>query len=150
MHCAQGVSRSVTVIAAYLMKYKGLRLLPALLHIKLARRGALPTLTFLLTLRELEVALHGSPSLKEDDLVYHRSFGLAVAALAAKKAKKAGGSKLRGGGGGGGSKGTPPLPESAPPTTATSKESASGQVAFIGGAERKWPLNPPGRCEDRL
>ncbi|KDR75468.1 hypothetical protein GALMADRAFT_69019 [Galerina marginata CBS 339.88] len=68
VHCSAAVSRSPTVVAAYLMKKCGMSLVEALGVIIRARPAVCPNSGFLKQLKELEVALRGSSSLQVDIL----------------------------------------------------------------------------------
>lgn len=57
VHCLAGMSRSVTIVTAYLMKTKGWNLRRALGHVKAKRPIAQPNLGFLRQLEDFETAL---------------------------------------------------------------------------------------------
>ena len=68
VHCSAGISRSPTVVAAYLMKRKGMSLKAALGQIIRVRPQISPNAGFLRQLKETEVELYGSSSLEVDEL----------------------------------------------------------------------------------
>ena len=68
VHCSAGISRSPMVVAAYLMKRKGMTLRTALGQIVRVRPQVLPNAGFLKQLREMEVELYGSCSLEVEEL----------------------------------------------------------------------------------
>ncbi|CAK8563552.1 unnamed protein product [Lathyrus sativus] len=59
VHCYAGRSRSVTIIVAYLMKYRGMSLSEALQHVKNKRPKAAPNRGFIRQLEEFEKSLQG-------------------------------------------------------------------------------------------
>ncbi|TYJ19757.1 hypothetical protein E1A91_A09G214100v1 [Gossypium mustelinum] len=59
VHCFMGISRSVTVVIAYLMKKHGMRFSQALEHIKRRRPQASPNSGFILQLQQFEKTLRG-------------------------------------------------------------------------------------------
>ncbi|XP_048137750.1 dual specificity protein phosphatase 1 isoform X2 [Rhodamnia argentea] len=63
VHCYKGVSRSVTVVAAYLMKRRGMRLSQALEHIKTRRPQAAPNSGFMVQLQEFESSLNNATTI---------------------------------------------------------------------------------------
>ncbi|PFH45886.1 hypothetical protein AMATHDRAFT_43913 [Amanita thiersii Skay4041] len=67
VHCAAGVSRSPMVVAAYLMKRRGMSLRAALGQIIRVRPQILPNVGFLQQLKEMEMELFGtiSPDVEE-------------------------------------------------------------------------------------
>ncbi|KAJ6490608.1 protein-tyrosine phosphatase-like protein [Mycena vitilis] len=67
IHCSAGISRSPTVVAAYLMKRRGMTLNEALGQIINARPQVSPNPGFLRQLKELEMDLFGSMSLDIDE-----------------------------------------------------------------------------------
>ena len=81
VHCMQGVSRSVTIAVAFLMRHRGATLLDALRQVKRVRKYAYPNLGFLLQLMSMEQSRGGACSIPEQALTYHRSFAAAVEAL---------------------------------------------------------------------
>ncbi|KAI4373967.1 hypothetical protein MLD38_012022 [Melastoma candidum] len=58
VHCFMGISRSVTVVVAYLMKQRGMRLPQALEHVKRRRPQAAPNNGFILQLEDFERSLY--------------------------------------------------------------------------------------------
>ncbi|KAL7947104.1 protein-tyrosine phosphatase-like protein [Trichoderma barbatum] len=68
VHCSAGISRSPTVVAAYLMKHQNMSLRAALGQIVRARPQASPNPGFLQELKDLELQLRGAPSLDVDEL----------------------------------------------------------------------------------
>ena len=68
VYCFQGKSRSVTIIAAYLMKYYGYNFISALDLIRETRPLAMPNLGFILILRQFERSLDQSKSIVLIDL----------------------------------------------------------------------------------
>ncbi|KAK2467377.1 hypothetical protein APHAL10511_000612 [Amanita phalloides] len=67
VHCSAGISRSPTIVAAYLMKRRGMTLKAALGQIVRVRPQISPNPGFVLQLKELEMELHGSTSLEVDE-----------------------------------------------------------------------------------
>jgi len=67
VHCSAGISRSPTVVAAYLMKQKGMTLKAALGKIVHVRPQISPNPGFLQQLKKMEVELYGSCSLEVDE-----------------------------------------------------------------------------------
>jgi atypical dual specificity phosphatase len=68
VHCSAGISRSPTVVAAYLMRRRGMTLKGALGQIVRVRPQISPNPGFLRQLKEMEVALYGSCSLEVEEL----------------------------------------------------------------------------------
>lgn len=60
VHCLWGVSRSVTVVTAYLMKQRAMRLSQALEHIKTRRHPAAPNRGFIVQLQDFESSVHSA------------------------------------------------------------------------------------------
>jgi atypical dual specificity phosphatase len=60
VHCSAGISRSPTVVAAYLMKHEGMTLKAALGHIVRVRPQVSPNAGFLKQLKEMEMELFGT------------------------------------------------------------------------------------------
>ncbi|KAF8025797.1 hypothetical protein BT93_F2582 [Corymbia citriodora subsp. variegata] len=60
IHCLWGVSRSVTVVTAYLMKRHGMHLSRALEHVKTRRPQADPNTGFIVQLQDFESSLHNA------------------------------------------------------------------------------------------
>ena len=63
VHCTMGMSRSSTIVIAYLMKFKGMRLSEAMAFTKDRRPVASPNTGFMSQLIEYEVELFGSPTI---------------------------------------------------------------------------------------
>ena len=63
-----GVSRSITVVVAYLMAREGMRLNEAILHVLKRRRYAKPNTAFLLALAKYEIELYGNSSVADSPL----------------------------------------------------------------------------------
>ena len=59
VHCSAGISRSPTVLAAYLMRHRGMRLKEALYALARARPAVSPNPHFLAWLQEEEVRIYG-------------------------------------------------------------------------------------------
>ncbi|KAF8344509.1 protein-tyrosine phosphatase-like protein [Amanita rubescens] len=68
VHCQAGISRSPTIVAAYLMTRKRMTLKASLGKIVCVRPQILPNMGFLQQLKEMEVELYGSSSLEVDEL----------------------------------------------------------------------------------
>jgi atypical dual specificity phosphatase len=68
VHCYAGISRSPMVVAAYLMKRKGMTLKAALRQIIQVRPQISPNAGFLQQLKEMETELYGSCSLEVDEM----------------------------------------------------------------------------------
>ncbi|RDB17906.1 Dual specificity protein phosphatase 19 [Hypsizygus marmoreus] len=68
VHCSAAISRSPTIVAAYLMKKCDMSLREALGVIIRARPAVCPNSGFLVQLKELEVRLRGASSLEVDSL----------------------------------------------------------------------------------
>ncbi|KAL0537916.1 hypothetical protein IC582_026907 [Cucumis melo] len=60
VHCFAGISRSVTITVAYLMKKLGMNLTQALEHVKSRRPQAAPNIGFMVQLKDFETALQAS------------------------------------------------------------------------------------------
>ena len=67
VHCLAGISRSPTVVAAYLMKRKGMSLKAAFGQIVRVRPQISPNTGFIRQLKEMEIQLYGSCSLEVDE-----------------------------------------------------------------------------------
>ncbi|PPR06765.1 hypothetical protein CVT26_003917 [Gymnopilus dilepis] len=78
VHCSAAVSRSPTVVAAYLMKKCNMTLKEALGTIILSRPAVCPNAGFLAQLKELEMALYGSSSVVVDVLPARKDQRLAL------------------------------------------------------------------------
>ena len=72
VHCLMGMSRSTTVLAAYLIKHQRMPLVEALHLIRKNRSLAYPNLGFWQQLCEFEQAVLGSRSLPAEALIFHR------------------------------------------------------------------------------
>ncbi|CAD7004559.1 unnamed protein product [Ceratitis capitata] len=70
VHCVAGVSRSTTLCLAYLMKYAGMSLRTAYLHVKAIRPQIRPNTGFFQQLRRYEEQLRGTCSVQ---MVYYES-----------------------------------------------------------------------------
>ncbi|PFH45884.1 hypothetical protein AMATHDRAFT_70985 [Amanita thiersii Skay4041] len=68
VHCAAGISRSPTVVAAYLMKRRGMSLKAALGQIIRVRPQISPNAGFLQQLKDMEMELFGTISLDVEEL----------------------------------------------------------------------------------
>ncbi|EPS94959.1 phosphatases II [Fomitopsis schrenkii] len=68
VHCSAGISRSPSLVVAYLMKSRGMSLKEALGHVARARPQVSPNPGFLRQLKELDQDLHGTVSLDVDEL----------------------------------------------------------------------------------
>jgi atypical dual specificity phosphatase len=68
VHCSAGISRSPTVVVAYLMKRRGMTLKVALGQIVRARPQVSPNPGFLRQLKDLEMEIFGNVSLNVDEL----------------------------------------------------------------------------------
>lgn len=68
VHCRAGISRSSTVVIAYLMKYKQWSLKKAFIYTKLKRKSIFPNQSFFKELIVLENKLHNSNSLQIEEL----------------------------------------------------------------------------------
>ncbi|KDO31941.1 hypothetical protein SPRG_03157 [Saprolegnia parasitica CBS 223.65] len=63
VHCSHGMSRSATIVLAYLVKIRKMRLLDALQYLRSLRRVVSPNIGFMQRLLELEMAVHDANSL---------------------------------------------------------------------------------------
>eukprot|EP00128_Syssomonas_multiformis_P018241 Colp12_sorted_trinity150504_noHs@19511 len=68
VHCAMGVSRSCSVLVAYLVKYQNMTLLDALWLVKTKRSAVYPNKGFMFRLIEFEYELRGSASITNQHL----------------------------------------------------------------------------------
>lgn len=68
VHCSAGISRSPTLVTAYLMRAHGMNLKAALRQVLKARPQVSPNPGFLDQLKRLELELYGSTSLEVDAL----------------------------------------------------------------------------------
>ncbi|KAH7883468.1 protein-tyrosine phosphatase-like protein [Phlebopus sp. FC_14] len=78
VHCSAGISRSPMVVAAYLMKCRGMTLKAALKQIVEARPQVSPNSGFLQQLKDLEMELFGTVSLDVDELPMREKDRLAL------------------------------------------------------------------------
>ena len=62
VHCVQGVSRSATVVTAYLVRHAGMTLLEAATLVRKARWQAMPNINFWRCLRKVEMEARGGAS----------------------------------------------------------------------------------------
>ena len=69
VHCLMGISRSITIIIAFLMSAEGLTLFEAYSHVKKVRPYATPNPGFFNALVDYEVALFGEASIIEDPFI---------------------------------------------------------------------------------
>ncbi|EQC31134.1 hypothetical protein SDRG_11318 [Saprolegnia diclina VS20] len=63
VHCSHGMSRSATIVLAYLVKCRNMRLLEALQYLRSLRRVVSPNIGFMQRLLDLEMAVHHAHSL---------------------------------------------------------------------------------------
>jgi len=73
VHCVAGVSRSSSVILAFLVKHRGYRLAEAAMQVKRARPVAYPNIGFWAALRDLEQRVKGECTISEESLKAHLS-----------------------------------------------------------------------------
>ncbi|KAI6014173.1 protein-tyrosine phosphatase-like protein [Pisolithus marmoratus] len=85
VHCSAGISRSPMVVAAYLMKRKGMTLKEALGQIVRVRPQISPNAGFLQQLKDMEMELYGRVSLDVDELPKREKDRLALFAEDAKR-----------------------------------------------------------------
>jgi atypical dual specificity phosphatase len=69
VNCAAGISRSATIVIAYIMKYYNLTLKQAFLYVRKKRNQICPNKTFMKYLLEYENKLFGNNSLTYDECV---------------------------------------------------------------------------------
>lgn len=69
VHCVAGISRSATIVIAYLMKYYGLSLKDAFLFVRKRRNQICPNKEFMKYLFEYEFKLFGNNSLTYNEFV---------------------------------------------------------------------------------
>ena len=69
VHCLMGISRSVTIVIAYLMSSEGLTLFEAYSHVKKVRPYVTPNPGFFNALVDYEVALFGEASIIQDPFI---------------------------------------------------------------------------------
>jgi len=62
VHCMAGMSRSATIVIAYLMMKRSMRLLDAVIHVKKIRPTIYPNQGFMKTLVALDEELYGKPA----------------------------------------------------------------------------------------
>lgn len=67
VHCKQGISRSATLIVAYIMKHRRMNLATALSTLQAQRPAVQPNNGFMRELIRLEMELYGTTSLDESD-----------------------------------------------------------------------------------
>lgn len=72
VHCVAGVSRSVSLVMAYLMKYSDMSLKEAFHHVRSVRPQVRPNLGFFKQLIEYEERLHGTTTVS---MVFCNSLG---------------------------------------------------------------------------
>ena len=98
VHCTMGMSRSSTVVIAYLMKVKGMRLSEAMAFTKDRRPVASPNTGFMSQLIDFEVSLYGSSTI-DLELYSNDRFGdvdaFAIDPMDVDEEKKADESKAR-------------------------------------------------------
>ncbi|OQR93011.1 dual specificity protein phosphatase 2-like [Achlya hypogyna] len=63
VHCSHGMSRSATIVLAYLISHRGMQLLEALDYLRARRRVVSPNVGFMQRLVELEIKVHHAASL---------------------------------------------------------------------------------------
>ena len=82
VHCAAGISRSTTVVLAFLMRQRSMTLVDAFAHTRAARPVVWPNDGFMRQLAALEVSIHGGePTIDpEEYVVWGRRDGEAYAA----------------------------------------------------------------------
>ncbi|KAL6078399.1 Dual specificity protein phosphatase 2, variant 2 [Balamuthia mandrillaris] len=68
VHCSAGVSRSTTLVLAYLMAREGMTLRQAFIYVKRRRHVVRPNNGFLMQLVHFEKTLFGRTSIKEDEI----------------------------------------------------------------------------------
>jgi len=88
VHCSAGISRSPMVVAAYLMRRRGMSLREALGQIVQVRPQVSPNAGFLEQLKELEMELRGEISLEVDELPKREKDRLALFAAPFKEAEQ--------------------------------------------------------------
>jgi len=88
VHCSAGISRSPMVVAAYLMRRRGMSLREALSQIIQVRPQVSPNAGFLEQLKELEMELRGEVSLEVDELPKREKDRLALLAAPFKEAEQ--------------------------------------------------------------
>ncbi|KAJ7545613.1 hypothetical protein O6H91_08G003800 [Diphasiastrum complanatum] len=64
VHCFEGISRSATIVLAYLMMHKGQTLFEAWTNLKARHQRSKPNDGFMMSLTELDRALHGKASME--------------------------------------------------------------------------------------
>ena len=69
VNCVAGISRSSTIVIAYLMKYYGLKLKEALVCVRAKRNMICPNKKFLKYLFDYEKIIYGKNETKWDDIV---------------------------------------------------------------------------------
>ncbi|KAF7301020.1 Dual specificity protein phosphatase 19 [Mycena indigotica] len=78
VHCSAAVSRSPTVVAAFLMQHREMSLRQALATLILARPAICPNTGFLTQLKEMEVGLRGVSTIELESLPLKREDRIAV------------------------------------------------------------------------
>ncbi|KAI0048706.1 phosphatases II [Auriscalpium vulgare] len=78
VHCSQAISRSPTVVAAYLMQAEGMSLKAALGRIVRARPAVSPNPAFVQQLKAIELELYGKNSLEVDEMPRKREDRVAL------------------------------------------------------------------------
>ncbi|KAF9522497.1 protein-tyrosine phosphatase-like protein [Crepidotus variabilis] len=78
VHCCAGVSRSPTLVVAYLMKKRGMSLRDALGHVVKIRPQVSPNSGFIQQLKDMEVELRGVSTLDVDQLPRRETDRLAI------------------------------------------------------------------------
>jgi len=69
VNCAAGISRSSTIVIAYLMKYYNLNLKDAFLYVRERRNKICPNKKFMKYLLEYELKLYGNNSITYDECI---------------------------------------------------------------------------------
>jgi len=95
VHCTMGMSRSSTIVIAYLMKVKGMRLSEAMAYTKNKRPVASPNAGFMSQLIQYEISLFGAPTVDLD--AYSQDRFAQVEAFAIAEEEKKGDSQCQDG-----------------------------------------------------
>ena len=69
VNCAAGISRSSTIVIAYMMKYHNLNLKDAFLYVRERRNQICPNKKFMKYLLEYELKLYGNNSITYDECI---------------------------------------------------------------------------------